>query len=160
MALLTVTNEMGEIRVCNLVATKAHSQFELALEYMRGSLEQYGHDPPEVFYTDNMSDKEFLEKCFPSLRLDVVPVEKYAHLEPLNIPDTVTVSVLDSVAAIDDAMRTIIQLLPSEDGSSYIVIGLDSEWNVEVSERGYVTGRGQTAVLQLAVENHIFILQV
>lgn len=67
MALLTVTNEMGEIRVCNLVATKAHSQFELALEYMRGSLERYGHDLPEVFYMDNMLDKEFLEKCFPSL---------------------------------------------------------------------------------------------
>lgn len=78
----------------------------------------------------------------------------------MNIPDTVTVSVLDSVVAIDDAMRTIIQLLPSEDGSGHIVIRLDSEWNVEVSERGYVTGCGQTAVLQLAVENHIFILQV
>lgn len=31
-ALLTVTNEKGEIRVCNLVATKSHSQFELALQ--------------------------------------------------------------------------------------------------------------------------------
>jgi hypothetical protein len=67
-ALLTVTNEKGEIRICNLVATKSHSQFELALQEMRKSLELYGHDQPSVFYTDNMVDKEFFKKCFPSLQ--------------------------------------------------------------------------------------------
>ena len=30
-ALLTITNEKGEIRTCNVVATKAQSQTELAL---------------------------------------------------------------------------------------------------------------------------------
>jgi hypothetical protein len=60
IALLTVTNEKGEIRVCNLVATKSYSQFELALNRMRESLERYGHDQPAIFYPDNMSDKGFL----------------------------------------------------------------------------------------------------
>ncbi|KAJ7863662.1 hypothetical protein B0H13DRAFT_2354087 [Mycena leptocephala] len=46
IALLTITNEKGEIRVCNLVATKSHSQFELALNRMRESLILYGHDQP------------------------------------------------------------------------------------------------------------------
>lgn len=129
---------------------------------MRGSLEKYGHDLPELFYTDNMSDKEFLEKCFPSLRQNVVLVEKYAHLEEISIPSDVTISVLSSVSAIDDAMQTIIQLLPPQDSVQlkFIVIGVDSEWNVEISEQGYVTGRGQMAILQLAVDDHIFILQV
>ncbi|KAF8075254.1 hypothetical protein FPV67DRAFT_1728203, partial [Lyophyllum atratum] len=161
-ALLTVTNEKGEIRACNLVASKSHSQFELALLQMRESLELYGHDQPRLFYTDNMADKEFLEKCFPSLRHDVVPVEKHAKLDPLTIPPNVQVTVKNSVLAIDDAMRTILDLLPDDDSSpsNPIVIGLDAEWNVETSERGYVTGRGQTAILQVAHGSNIFILQI
>lgn len=160
MVLLTVTNEYGKIRVCNLVATKAHSQFELALQSMQESLDLYGHDQPEVFYTDNIADKEFLENCFPSLRLDVVPVEKYSHLDPLCMPSHISISVLDGVTMIDDAMSSILQLLSEEDDDSFLVIGLDSEWNVEVSQHGYVMGRGQTTVLQLAVNNHIYVLQV
>ncbi|KAF8078294.1 hypothetical protein FPV67DRAFT_1402915 [Lyophyllum atratum] len=159
-ALLTVTNEKGEIRVCNLVATKSHSQFELALQRMRSSLELYGHDQPSVFYTDNMADKEFLEKCFPSLRRDVIPIEKHSHLDPLSIPDHVQISVKRSVTTIDDAMRALLDLLPDDDEAGTLVIGLDAEWNIETSERGYVTGRGQTAVLQIAHGTKIFIMQI
>ncbi|PBK90587.1 hypothetical protein ARMGADRAFT_1032577 [Armillaria gallica] len=129
VALLTVTNEYGEIWL-------------------------------EVFYTDNMADKEFLENCFPSLHLDVVPVEKYSHLDPLHMPSHISISVLDGVTMIDDAMSSILQLLSEKDDDSFLVIGLDSEWNVEVSHHGYVMGRGQTAVLQLAVNNHIYLLQI
>jgi len=80
--LLTVTNQKGEIRSSNLVATKAHSQFCLALNRMRESLQLYGHRQPELFYTDNMADKGFLESSFPSLLENVVPVQKYANLGP------------------------------------------------------------------------------
>src|SRR6266516_5264262 len=79
--LLTVTNEKGEIRVCALVATKSHSQFEIALKSMQESLHLYGHSQPAIFYPDNMADKQFLEASFPSLREDIIPVEKYAHLD-------------------------------------------------------------------------------
>ncbi|KAG6808594.1 hypothetical protein H0H92_003610 [Tricholoma furcatifolium] len=158
-ALLTVTNEKGEIRICNLVATKAHAQFELALAEMRKSLILFGHDEPCLFYSDNMSDKEFLEKTFPSLLQDVVPIEKYSHLQPLTISDD-CISVKRSTTAINDAMRTILDLLPDDDSETQVVIGLDSEWNVETSERGYVTGRGQTAILQIAVEKKVYILQI
>ena len=80
-AIISVTNERNEIRVCNFVATKSHSQFELALKNVRDSLSLYGHPQPALIYTDNMSDKQFLEDCFPSLRQDVTPVEKYGHLD-------------------------------------------------------------------------------
>ncbi|KIK49704.1 hypothetical protein GYMLUDRAFT_183788, partial [Collybiopsis luxurians FD-317 M1] len=83
VALLTVTNEKGEIRLCNLVASKSHLQFELALVRMQESLKIYGHASPLIFYTDNMADKEFLENAFPSLREDLVPIEKYSNLDPL-----------------------------------------------------------------------------
>ncbi|KAG6825492.1 hypothetical protein H0H92_003568 [Tricholoma furcatifolium] len=159
-ALLTVTNEKGEIRVCSLVASKAHSQFEPALEQMRNSLVRYGHTEPKLFYTDNMSDKECLEKCFPSLRKDVIPIEKHAHLDQLTIPEEFTVSVKQSATTINDAMRTILEALPDDDSDEPLVIGLDTEWNLEVSQHGYVTGRGQTAILQIAHGSNIFILQI
>jgi hypothetical protein len=163
IALLTVTNEKGEIRICNLVATKSHSQFEMALKLMRESLELYGHEQPSAFYTDTMIDKDFLEKIFPSLRADLVPVEKFGHLEPLEIPSHFTVMVKKTVIAIEDVMRTSLDLLPDNDSNGTaptLVVGLDAEWNVEVSDRGYVTGRGQTAILQLALGTTIYILQV
>ncbi|KAJ7193618.1 hypothetical protein GGX14DRAFT_378783, partial [Mycena pura] len=160
IALLTITNEKGEIRVCNLVATKSHSQFELSLNRMRESLERYGHDQPQIFYTDNMSDKDFLERCFPSLREDVIAVEKYSHLEALEIPPTTSVIIMDEVDRIDEAMRSILHDIPEDDEDSTLLLFLDSEWNVETSERGYVTGRGATAILQLAYQDKIYIIQL
>ncbi|EKM74042.1 hypothetical protein AGABI1DRAFT_16655, partial [Agaricus bisporus var. burnettii JB137-S8] len=83
--LLTVTNDLGQIRTCNLVATKSHSQFESALFQMRRSLDTYGHDQPQIFYTDNISDRLFLENSFPSLRNNVVAIDKYADLDPFEV---------------------------------------------------------------------------
>lgn len=145
------------------MATKSHSQYELALQKMRTSLDLYGHEQPCVFYTDSMADKEFLERCFPSLCEDLVPVEKYSHLDPLSIPSGFDISVKKTDDTINDAMRTILDFLPENDASgseSTVTIGLDAEWNVEISERGYVTGRGQTAVLQIAHGTKVYILQV
>ncbi|KAJ7689413.1 hypothetical protein B0H17DRAFT_907426, partial [Mycena rosella] len=160
IALLTVTNENGEIRVCNLVATKSHSQFELSLNRMREALLRYGHDQPQIFYTDNMADKDFLERCFPSLREAVISVEKYAHLDALEIPETVQVNVLRNVRDIDEVFRAILSDLPDDEGGGNLILFLDSEWNVETSERGYVTGRGATAVLQIEYKNQIHVIQI
>ncbi|KAJ7715670.1 hypothetical protein B0H16DRAFT_1477191 [Mycena metata] len=98
---------------------------------MRESLEKYGHSQPALFYTDNMIDKDFLERCFPSLRDGVVPVEKYSHLPTLEIPPDVSICVIKSVNEINTAMRTIIQDIPDNSNQQRIVIFLDSEWNVE-----------------------------
>ncbi|KAF8802776.1 hypothetical protein BYT27DRAFT_7111482, partial [Phlegmacium glaucopus] len=134
--LLTVTNEKGEIRACNLVATKAHSQFEEALKGMRESLELYGHRQPELFYTDNMADKSFLESSFNSLRENVVPVEKYSSLEPFILPADVQIFVRTGDAAINTALSTIIDQVPTDDDGSDLVVGFDSEWNVILSDTG------------------------
>lgn len=155
---MTVANEKGEIQICNLVVSKAHSQFELALIRIKEFLHLYSHNQPSVFYTDDMADNEFLEKCFPSLQEDVVPVEKYASLELLVIPSDVHVAVLQSVDEINAAMQSILQLLPDSDAEGIVIIALDSEWNVEVSECEYVTGWGQTAILQIAFGRQIYII--
>ena len=157
-AIITVTNERNEIRVCNFVATKSHSQFEMALRDVNNSLKLYGHPQPSLFYTDNISDKKFLEDCFPSLRHSVTPVEKHGHLEEFIIPSNSPILVKNNPTAINDAMRTILDDIPEDEGS--IVVGFDSEWNVDVSAQGRVTRRGRTAIIQIAYGNRVYILQV
>jgi hypothetical protein len=63
------------------------------------------------------------------------------------------------VDEINAAMQSILQLLPDSDAEGVVIIALDSEWNVEVSEHGYVTGWGQTAILQIAFGRQIYIIQ-
>jgi len=59
-----MTNEFGEIRICDLVPTKAHSQFDIALTRMNHSIHLFGLDPPCVIFTDNLADKPMLEHHF------------------------------------------------------------------------------------------------
>lgn len=131
----------------------------MALKRMRESLDLYGHHQPALFYTDNIADKKFLETSFPSLCQDVVAIEKYAHLDRLTIPSDVYVLVKNNAQAIEDAVRTIMDSL-SQDGNDSVYVGFDSEWNVNVSQQGFVTGRGQTAIIQIAYKDVIYILQV
>ncbi|KAJ7718469.1 hypothetical protein B0H16DRAFT_1797469 [Mycena metata] len=71
-----------------------------------------------------------------------------------------SICVIKSVNEINTAMRTIIQDIPDNSNQQRIVIFLDSEWNVEISDRGYLTGRGQTAVLQIAYKKMVYIIQL
>ncbi|KAJ7586237.1 hypothetical protein C8J56DRAFT_1052609 [Mycena floridula] len=143
IGLLTVTNEKGEIPLMN----------------MRESLVLYGHEEPKVAYTDNMADKAFLEKCFPSLRSNVIPIEKYSYLEPLQIPDLTQVFVRKDSISIDNAVQTIFNSFGPDDEST-ICVGFDAEWNVYRSDSGFVSGRGHTALIQIAHEDRVYIFQV
>lgn len=158
-ALLTVTNENGLIRICNLVATKAHSQFEHPLKQMQQSLELYGHSPVQLFFTDNLADKAFLESSFPSLLQDVIPVEKYGDLEPFKVPPEVQICVRREETAINAALATILDHLPLGETDPDVVVGFDCEWNVEISEHGRVE-QGKIAVIQIAYADRVLILQV
>jgi len=91
--LLTVTNEKGEIRVCNLVTTKAHLQFEDTLKTMSELLDLYGHKQPQLFYTNNMADKPFLESSFHELCKDVVLIERHGDLKPFILPSEIQICI-------------------------------------------------------------------
>lgn len=157
--LFTLTNENGEIRVCNLVATKAHAQFELALNCVKASLDMYGHPQPEVVYTDNLGDKPFLESVFPSLRKDVIPIEKYGHLEPFLLPSHITINIRREEKAINAAMCNIIDCVPTDEREADLVVGFDTEWNFTISDDGRCE-RGDVAIIQIAYGTHVYILQV
>jgi hypothetical protein len=40
------------------------------------------------------------------------------------------------------------------------VVGFDSKWDVELAPQGFVCAAGNTAILQVAYQQHIYILQV
>ncbi|KAF7971123.1 hypothetical protein HWV62_21994, partial [Athelia sp. TMB] len=140
-AALTVTNEYGEIRVLAFVATKAHSEFEAALEKMRDSLTLYGNPQPLIFYTDNpAADKHFLEAVFPSLTKEIVPIQKYPALDTFKLSPDTLVTVHDSIAGISS---------------------LDAEFNVIMTRtRGMGGGPQPTSILQVAYKNRVDIFQI
>jgi len=158
VGLLTVTNELGQVQVLALVATKAHAQFEYALKQMLESLKMYGHDEPWIFYTDNISDKAFLEKCFPSLKLGITPIDKFSELPEFKIPAHVQIFKKSSVSQIEIALATIQELLIDLPESENLTIGFDLEWNVDITPG---KGRhGKTAVATIAHDNTIYLLQI
>ncbi|KAJ7587518.1 hypothetical protein C8J56DRAFT_786255 [Mycena floridula] len=143
-ALLTVTNGMGQIRVCDLVPTKAHSQFTDHLARMNESFKIYGLPKPKVFFTDNLwGDKRMLEESFPSLRENVTPVTASNNLPPATI--TVPITVLSTITQMQDAILSLVECIPEEENGR-LIIGLDLEWN--------------TAILQIAYDDHVWIFQL
>lgn len=128
--LLSVTNEFGQIRICDLVPTKAHSQFDIALSRIRDSAETYGLEQPQIFYTDNMADKSMLEKHFPSLRNSIQPITKHGSLPLFRLPSDVEIKVTKHAGEMQDIVFTLLDGLgPGEK----LVIGLDTEWNVDLN---------------------------
>jgi hypothetical protein len=154
--LFTVTNQLGQVCICNLVATKAHLQIEPHLHACNDSLVRYGHMQPEVFYTDNMSDMDLLQSCFPSLTLGVTPVEKYEHLPALTLPEDIQVFVLDTATGIDNAVLQIMDSVP--DPGHQIVLGLDLEFNVDMAPHRVT--RGIPALLQIAYCQSVYLFRV
>jgi hypothetical protein len=145
---LTVTNRSAQIRACDFVATKSHSQFELALNRMRESLELFGHCQPTAFYTDMPTDRGFLEKYFPSLRENVFPVENMVILRSLSyLPHlNSTFFQKNTAQSINDAVRSILDDVPQDSGT--IVVGFDFNF------------QGKYASVQLAYQNRVYHLQV
>ncbi|KAF6741970.1 hypothetical protein DFP72DRAFT_1179861 [Ephemerocybe angulata] len=160
--MLAVTNENGEIHSFHLVTSTGHSQTELALSKIAESLEMYGHDQPKVMYMDNIGgDKQFLERVFSSsLTRDVIAVEDYSYLPELRVPrDTVSILVKSTAIAINLACQTIMDDL-GPDGEGTLVVGFDTEWNIDVEANDRFHHRGPTALVQIAYRDHIYIFQV
>lgn len=154
-----MTNQSGHICAAHFVATKSHQAFEPGLIKIRESLVLYGHLPLSLIFTDTMLDKLFLETVFPSLREGVCPIEKYSQLEEYILPDSITITTHDTVAAINSILLPILDAIPDEDSDGYLVVGFDAEWNVSISDHGAME-RGDVAIVQIAFEDNVYILQV
>jgi len=106
-----------------------------------------------------MSEKGFLEKSS-SLRTGVIPVEKCGDLEEYCLPPDAEIIIKNEPSSINAAMETILDDVPSDDPDAQIVVGFDSEWNIEVSVGGRVQEHGHTSVIQITYKNWVYILQV
>jgi hypothetical protein len=128
---------------------------------MNHSIGIYGGDKPEVWYTDNMTDKGFLEQSFPSLKDQVYPVSPYVALPRFELPpDNHFRIILKSTGPqIDDALNTIIQRLDPDDNNQTVEVGWSTKWNVD-QNRGAAEPRGSTAIVAISVEDHCYILEV
>lgn len=87
----------------------------------------------------------------------VVPVEQYAHLEEMSIPENVIVAAEASATSINRICRAIIEELDDRDE---VVVGFDTEWNVDVSAGDRIRHRGPTALIQIAYKDQVHVFQV
>ncbi|KAG6870957.1 hypothetical protein C0992_012035, partial [Termitomyces sp. T32_za158] len=124
----------------------------------------YGHSQPKIIYTDNMADKAMLEGIFKSLLAKVVPVQKFSHLPEFTLPHSCVPQVLDSASEINNAIHGILNDLPMSSkelqSGEKLVVGFDSEWNVDTSGLGHIVSCGPPAVIQIAYQNQVYILQI
>lgn len=150
--LLSITNQFGEIQVCDLVPTKAHSQLDITLSQMQNSLILYGLREPEIFYTYNMTDKPMLEQHFPSLKESVQPITKHSLPPLFELSANVEIKVTKQASEIHDI---IFRLLDDLGEDEKLVVGPDTEWNMDVNaQRAGIPDHHQTALLQIAHEHH------
>lgn len=155
-----MTNEFGEIRICDLVPTKAHSQFDIALTRMNHSIKLFGLEPPRIVFTDNLADKPMLERHFPSLKEGVRPVNSLGDLPVLQLPSGCIPKVFQTATQINSAILSFIDTISNLDGDT-LVVGLDTEWDVDLSARREgVPDRRKTAIMQIAYGNEVWIFQV
>jgi hypothetical protein len=130
----------------------------MGLDALAGSLKLYGHKQPEVFYTDNpTADRASLEKLFDgALKKDVVGVEKYAYLDELELPHE-SIEVLNTEASINEFCMGI---LAAAQELGTLVVGFDSEWNVDITAGGRLQHHGPTALVQIAYKDRVHLLKV
>ncbi|KAJ7262374.1 hypothetical protein C8J57DRAFT_1513378 [Mycena rebaudengoi] len=64
---------------------------------------------------------------------------------------------LDTQISISNAMRSICDEIPV---NGYIVIGFDSEWNVDVVPHGRLSGQGPPAIAQVTYKDRVYVLQI
>lgn len=157
-ALHSVVNEYNEVRQMTLTPTKAHNQFIPVLAEIPNSLRMYGHGDVEVIFTDNVrADKHELEHAFPSLRTGVIPVCS-SSLPALTLPDIWrnSTQVLRSTFQVNLRLDPLLVEIHDQALGSEFTVALDMEWSVDRSQGIH----GKVAVIQIAFDTTIFIIQV
>ena len=104
-----------------------------------------------------------LTQIFPSLLKDVSSVDKWSHLPLLQLPTdgSVTINVADTIEKIENAINSYFYQ-PTPDEHQVIEVAVDTEWNVDITQKGPSTSfvSGKTAVIAIAQDNNINILQI
>ena len=173
-ALITVTNQNGEIRKQFHTVTDAHDQIKGPITEMLATMKAYGHPMPEVLITDKpASDKSFYYSTIPSLKETKIKLESAARLNnptassPLSecdfMPYADNVIICKTTHDIQMKCAAVRELM-NDRPQKWRVICMDAEWNVSMSARGFIGDIGTVALIQLsyAIDEsiHVLLLQV
>ena len=154
-ALVTVTNEFGEIRMQFHVVSDSHEQMEAAFESFLQTTKEYGYPPVQLAFTDNPTrDKAFLLSKFPSLKAhqekldslmsqtDAVSVEPTLPLMPYQSSDVVVLSKTAEINRFFTAMRNIV-------AETNKAVAVDAEWKVDLNRDGRPSKSYKVGLIQL-----------
>jgi hypothetical protein len=137
-----------------LTPSKAHSQFMPALSAITESLKTYGHSLIELVFTDNVhGDKGELERVLPSLREGIIPVADCSTYPKLVLPLDWKVTILSSAYQINTRLSSLMEDIKDD---KELFVALDMEWSVDRSS----SIQGRVAVISIATNNEIYLLQV
>jgi hypothetical protein len=154
-ALITATNELGEIRQQFHVVTDGHEQFVQQLRELVSTIDEYGQDPTELVSTDKpWEDKAFFLSHLPGVQRKQTELDAAAPPRPdggmaVARVDAATYKVLTTPGGIGthvDAMRDIVKARPP----GQRVIALDTECDTTKGPNGHVIGKKKDALVQLS----------
>ena len=160
-ALFTLVNENEQIRVQAFVPTKSLSHIQATLEAMVKSLQEHGLAEPALGFSDNVSsDLGMFLQSIPSLGKGIKQVElndEFPDLPRLSLPPDTSVVVCKTEAEIESACLSILEQLDHDSGSK-LCVGFDMEWEFSIEANS--GGPQKTALVQIALPHHIYLLQV
>ncbi|KAG0696824.1 hypothetical protein DFH29DRAFT_1024356, partial [Suillus ampliporus] len=154
-ALHTVVNEYSEIWSMLFTMTKGHDQYMPNLHEISESLAKFGHPEVQAVFTDNVrADKNELERVFPSLLKDVVPVLPHNSLPLLEFPHgSWTVVELSNTHQVNHRFDVIMNHRTMTNPN--ITVAFNMEWPVNL-ETGI---HGPVALIQVAYQNTVYLIK-
>lgn len=118
------------IRAQALTLTKAHDERLGPLLEIAKSIQRYGHPNPQVAFSDDpIKDNMLLKTTFPSLFEDLSPMAVAHGLEPLILPTTTKILVLDTAELVEGIFSSLMAPLDANN-SEFLCVHLDAEWNI------------------------------
>jgi hypothetical protein len=147
-------NEYSEVHAMTLTSSKAHKFFMPVLAKIPKSLARFGHPLTEVVFMDNVhADEHDLEKIFPWLRKDIVPVPMHSVLELLTFPPGWSMIFLSSTDQVNMHMNIIMNHYTKDQP---VVVCFDLKFPVDAA-----TGVcGLVAMIQIAYQKMVYLIQV
>jgi hypothetical protein len=122
------------IRAQALTLTKSHEERNGPLKGIADSIKRYGFSLPKIAFSDDpLKDRKMLHENFPSLAEKLTPLSAAYGLKPLELPDSLSVTVLGSPQLVESALLAVLAPL-EDDSTAHICISLDAEWNISRTE--------------------------
>jgi hypothetical protein len=172
-ALITATNEVGEVRIQFHVVTDGHDQMKTPIREFLITMNVYGQRDVELLATDNPAgDCDFFLREIPSLQTNQICLNQMRSSIPTAVGETLVPTCVVESSRIK-ACRSLTEINTHVDAArnsvkcllqNQRVKSLNAEWDVEKTLMGMIMGQGCVAVVQLSYkmepEGHVHALVI